>query len=103
VGLSSINGNDASQNETTRFMGFAAGRWYSIRVRVTDRRIQTWIDQEKTVDVDITDKQISLRPGEIEMSKPFGVASWQTSAALRNIKLRRFVNQPERGSSSPPK
>ena len=95
VGLSSLDGNDASQNETTKFMGFQTGRWYLIRVRVTERRIQTWIDREKVVDVNTAEKRISLRPGEIEMSKPLGVASWQTSAALRNIKLRRFVNAPE--------
>ena len=31
------------------------------------------------MDVDTTEKKISVRPGDIEMSKPFGVAAWQTS------------------------
>jgi hypothetical protein len=65
---------------------------------VTRDRLEAWIDQEKLVDVVTTGKRISLRPGEIEESKPFGLASWQTSAALRQIKLRR-VDQP----ADPPK
>ncbi|HWH68285.1 MAG TPA: DUF1080 domain-containing protein [Candidatus Sulfotelmatobacter sp.] len=98
AGISSINGMDASENETTKFKQFENGRWYRIRLRVTEGRLEGWIDQEKLVDVVTKDKKISLRPGEIEMSKPFGLAAWQTSAALREIKLRR-VNTP----ADPPK
>ena len=93
VGISSLDGMDASENETTKFASFEAGRWYRIRLRVTEKKLQAWIDQEKLVDVDTTEKKISLRPGEIENSKPFGVAAWQTSAAYREIKFRR-VNAP---------
>jgi hypothetical protein len=39
--------------------------------------------------VDTTDRKISLRAGDIESSKPFGIASYQTTAALREIRLRR--------------
>jgi hypothetical protein len=62
-------------------------------LRVTRDRLEAWIDQEKLVDVVTTGKKISLRPGEIEESKPFGIACWQTGAALRQIKMRR-VEQP---------
>jgi hypothetical protein len=58
-------------------------------MRVTEGRIEAWIDREKLVDVVTTGKRISLRPGEIEESKPFGIACWQTTAALREIKVRR--------------
>ena len=98
VGISSLDGMDASENETTKYATFLQGRWYRIRLRVTRDRLEAWIDQEKLVDVVTTGKRISLRPGEIEESKPFGLASWQTSAALRQIKLRR-VDQP----ADPPK
>ena len=89
LGISSLDHMDASENETTRFVNFETGRWYRIRLRVTTRRIEAWIDQEKMVNVDISDKSISLRPGEIELSKPFGIAAWQTTSALRQIKMRR--------------
>jgi hypothetical protein len=93
VGVSSLDGMDASENETTKYVSFQQGRWYRIRMRVTRDRLEAWIDQEKLVDVVTTGKKISLRPGEIEESKPFGLACWQTSSALRQIKMRR-VDQP---------
>lgn len=92
VGLSSIDGMDASENETTKYMKFDSGKWYSIRVQVTRKKIVTWIDNEKIVDQEISDRKISLRPGEIEFSKPFGVATWQTTGALRNIRVRRLAD-----------
>jgi hypothetical protein len=89
VGISSLDGMDASENETTKFVNFDTGRWYRIRLRVTDRRLEGWIDQEKLVDVVTTGRHIALRPGEIELCKPVGLAAWQATAALREIKWRR--------------
>ena len=88
VGISSIDGQDASMNETTKYMGFEKGRWYKIRVRVTRNKIEAWIDQEKMVDLDTTERKITMRYGEIELSKPLGIATWVTTAALRDIKMR---------------
>jgi hypothetical protein len=93
VGISSLNHLDASENETTKYVTFEQYRWYRIRLRVTEKKLEAWIDQDKLVDVDISDQQIALRPGDIEMSKPFGLACWQTSAAYREIKWRP-VNGP---------
>jgi len=89
LGISSLDRMDASENETTKYMNFEQGRWYRIRLRVTAKRIEAWVDNEKLVNVDTTEKQISLRPGDIELSKPFGIAAWQTTSALRAIKMRR--------------
>jgi hypothetical protein len=86
VGLSSIDGFDASENATTEYMTFESGKWYPIRVRVTPNRIEAWIGKEKMVDQDTTDHELSVRP-EVELSRPLGVATWCTKAALRNIKL----------------
>jgi hypothetical protein len=90
VGISSLDGMDASENETTKFMAFERGKWYHIRVRVTPNKLEAWIDEEKLVNVDTKGKKISLRPGDIEMSVPFGVAAYQTAAALREIEWRRL-------------
>jgi len=94
VGLSSLDGMDASENETSQFMRFDTGRWYRVRVRVTRNRIEAWIDKNKVVNVITTDRRISVRPGDIELSQPFGLASWQTTGALREIKWRP-VTGPE--------
>lgn len=98
VGISSIDGMDASENETTKFMTFERGRWYRIRLRVTQDRIEAWIDADKVIDVNIKDRRISLRPGDIEMSKPMGIACWQTGSALREIKYRKVE-----GPADPPR
>jgi len=47
VGLSSLDGADASENETTQFVSFETGRWYRIRLRVTENKIEAWIEQKK--------------------------------------------------------
>jgi hypothetical protein len=88
VGLSCINGKDASENETTSNMNFEKGRWYSIRLVVTENKIETWIDEEKVVDFNTAGKKISIRP-EVTLSKPMGIASWNTTAGLRNIRIIR--------------
>lgn len=88
VGISSIDGLDASENETTKFNSFENGRWYRIRLRVTEKRLRAWIDQDKLIDIDIQGRRISTRPGEIDMSEPLGLACWQASAALREVKWR---------------
>ena len=89
VGLSSINGDDASENETTRLMNFEKERWYSIRLRVTEKDINAWIDNENVVNFIIGDKKLSIRP-EVNLSRPFGIASWNTTAAIRNIRVVRL-------------
>jgi hypothetical protein len=89
VGLSSIDGLDASENETTTNMKFEKDRWYKIRLKVTDQAIEAWIDDEKIVDFTIGDNTLSIRP-EVELSKPFGIASWRTTAAIRNIQLKKI-------------
>lgn len=90
VGLSSINGSDASENETTDYMRFEKGRWYRIRLRVTDDRIEAWIDKEKFVDVPREDRSFSVRI-EVDRSRPFGIASFLTTAALRNVTLEKLA------------
>jgi hypothetical protein len=90
VGLSSIDGKDASENETSRVMNFDSRRWYRIRVRVVPDRIQAWIDDQSVADVGLKGRRISIRP-EVSLSRPLGIAAWITEAALRNIRIRRIA------------
>ena len=89
VGLSSLDGDDASSNETTKHMSFDNGKWYAVRLRVMPNKIQAWINNDKVVDVDTTDRKISVRY-EVEPSIPLGFSTWSTTAALRNIRLKKF-------------
>jgi hypothetical protein len=93
VGLSNVDGGDASENETTKYISFETGRWYRLRLRVTEQRIEAWIEQKKVVDLVTTGRKLEVRFGEIMLSRPFGLAAWDTSAAYRAIKIRP-VNEP---------
>jgi len=91
-GLSSLDRFDASENETTRMMTFETGKWYHVRLRVVPNRIQAWVDDEGLVDVDITGRKIDVRI-EVELSKPLGIATYSTTGAIRNIRLKKLPEQ----------
>ena len=88
VGLSSLDGNDASENETAISRDFQQGRWYRLWLAVTEDRIRAWIDNELVIDVGIAGREVGLRLGEIELSKPFGIATYGTTAKIRNLEWR---------------
>jgi hypothetical protein len=88
VGISSLDGWDASENETRSYYNFENGRWYALRLQVSSDRIQAWIDDKRVVNVGISGRSISLRPGEINLCAPFGFASYRTAGALRKIEYR---------------
>jgi len=98
VGLSSVNGYDASENETNSYYDFKANTWYRFRIQVKSDQIQVWIatqdkegnwEAEKTlVDLAIDDKtQLSTRM-EVSQYKPLGFCTWSTEGQLRNIEYR---------------
>jgi hypothetical protein len=87
VGLSRIDGRDAVENDTTQGKDFKLDQWYRIRIRVTKQKIQAWIDKDQMVDLETKGKKITIR-GECESSKPFGVATWRTEGAVRDIRVR---------------
>jgi hypothetical protein len=88
VGLSSLDGQDASENDTTRSKYLETGHWYHIDLRVTPEKIEAWLDKEKIVDASIVGRKVSLRAGPISMSEPLGVATYSTTAKLKNFQLR---------------
>jgi hypothetical protein len=90
TGISSIDGMDASENETTGYMEFTQKTWYDIRVRVTRNRIEAWINDQQKVNQEITDRRLSTRI-EVDLSRPFGIAAYDTRAAVRNIQVRSLA------------
>jgi hypothetical protein len=88
VGLSSLDGNDASENETTGSRNFKQGQWYRLWLAVTPDRVRAWIDDEIVIDVRLTNHEVGLRPGETELCKPFGIATYNTTSKIRKIEWR---------------
>jgi len=89
VGLSSIDDEDASTNETCTLMNFDNDRWYAIRVRVEPKRIQAWIDDERVIDQNIEGRKIGLR-NEMLDTVPLGISNFECETVLKNIQLRRL-------------
>jgi len=89
IGLSSVNGEDASQNQTSQSTEFELGRWYNVRIRVTDAAIETWLDDRQIINQERKGNKISIRV-DMEPSLPLGIASYRTKAALRDLRLRKL-------------
>lgn len=90
IGISSFDDMDASNNETTRFINFEEGEWYRIRVRVTDNRIDVWIDDELIIESRPDGRKVSVR-AEMDLSQPLGIAAWNTKSGLRDIRMRKVA------------
>jgi hypothetical protein len=88
VGISNIDGSDASENETTKYLRFDKNVWYRVRVRVTAAKIEAWLDDEKIADVETDGKRIDMRAGEIESAIPLSLSTYQTRAAYRKIVVK---------------
>src|SRR6476659_1419911 len=89
IGLSSINGMDASENETTQYEKLDHNKWYTIRVRVADGKVECWLDDKQMVDVEREGKRISTRI-EVDPNKPLGICCYNTETGLKDIKVRRL-------------
>lgn len=86
-GLSCIDGYDAANNQTGIVYGFGSGWWYDVRLRVAGGKVEAWVSGEKLVDFTIGKSRLSLR-SEVESSVPFGITTYKTTGAIRDIRLK---------------
>jgi hypothetical protein len=96
VGLSSLDGDDASENDTSTARDFERGRWYAFRLEVTKSRIRGWIDGSLVIDADITGRRVGLRAGEIDLCTPLGFASYSTLGGLRKVEYRPLAREADK-------
>lgn len=90
TGLSNVDKSSAVENETSTFRDYRQDQWYAIRLQVTEKKIEAWIDDYQIVDLMAKDREFSIW-WEQEPMRPLGFATWYTKAALRNIRLKRLV------------
>jgi hypothetical protein len=88
VGLSSLDGWDAADNETRTYFNFVTGRWYALRLQVAGDRIQAWIDDKPIINVDIAGRTVGIRFADMKLSAPLGFASYLTKGAVRKVEYR---------------
>ena len=94
VGLSSVDGDDAAHNATTLYKEFKPRRWYAVRVRVTRDRIICFIDDEQVIDQPRKGHRFSVR-NEVLASRPLGIATYATTALVKNIRWRPVAARDE--------
>lgn len=100
VGISSLDGLDASNNETARIMSFDKNRWYKIRLRVSEKGLMGWIDDKQVVGVETKGRKIGIR-SEVELSRPFGIACFATIAGLKDIRIRDLTPEESKAEITP--
>lgn len=87
VGLSSLDGMDASENSSSTFFEFKNNVRYRFRVAVTAKSILCWVDDQRLVATVIENSDISIRL-EMELCKPLGLATWCSGSAIHSIRYR---------------
>lgn len=90
TGLSSLNGADASENETNTYVKYRDKTWYRFRVRVTGEVIRCWIDDKLVVAVSHRDREVATRI-ETRANQPLGFAAYESSGAVRNVEVRALT------------
>ena len=87
VGLSCIDGDDASNNGTKQFRQFETDQWYRIKVFVDETGIEVKLDDQVIIDQARGEYEFSVR-NETLPCRPLGICNFQTSSSLRNIVLK---------------
>lgn len=85
TGISSIDGDDASNNATGTYQRFEDDKWYAVRLRVTPENLSVWLDGKQVVDIDIAGRKISLRSGPMESYVPLSLTTYNTAASVRKV------------------
>lgn len=101
VGLSSVDGLYAADNDTATHDVFKEKQWYKIRLRVGEKFVRAWIDDKSVVDLDLTNRKVSLHPA-VDPAKPLGIACYATVAGLRNIYFRELTAEEAAGKATAP-
>lgn len=90
TGLSSIDGADASDNQTTMFKAFDNDKWYAARVRVDSEKITVWVDDVELFDHPREGHQFDIR-FEMDPCLPFGIANFQCDSQIRKVQIRKLA------------
>ncbi|HBT78025.1 MAG TPA: DUF1080 domain-containing protein [Planctomycetaceae bacterium] len=111
IGLSSLDGFDASENGSGDFYAFKDLRWYQFRVRVRKENISVWIKplpegkeateaagdgpasdkwkEKQVIDCDTRGKKVGLR-FEMETYRGLAFCTWMAEGEIRNVEIRKL-------------
>lgn len=94
VGISSIQYMSADENDTTSWVTFEEGKWYTFRLEVRENLFRGWLDGKQVFEADTEGKKISMRFGDIEFCKPLGLASYSTVGEVKNLTIKKLTPLP---------
>lgn len=89
TGLSCIDSYAAVDNETLTIQQYDEKEWYTFRVRVTEAKIEAWLDGKQVVDQAREGHTIGIRD-EVDMCRPLGISSWCTEGGVRSVHIRNL-------------
>jgi hypothetical protein len=90
AGLSNIDGFRAIDNETFTALEFENGKWYAVKVAVTENKVWVELDGKELVEFETKDRDIEL-DWTMEPCQPLGIATYgNTTGAIRNIRYRKL-------------
>jgi hypothetical protein len=93
TGLERLDGKSYDENPTTRPFRPQQGKWHQVRLRVTEARVEAWIDGSKLFDQPIVGHKLSTRAC-YDQVRPFGICrSWEGSTLVRRIGLRQVESK----------
>ncbi|TWU02288.1 hypothetical protein Pla52n_33380 [Stieleria varia] len=98
TGLSSIDGYDASDNQTTVFQSYENKKWYRARVHVDQNQIIVWVNDQKMFSHPRSGHDFDIR-FEMQSCTPLGLANYECKSQIRNVRIRRLkpseITKPE--------
>ena len=100
TGLSSLDGSDASENNSSRFFKYENGKWYRFRVWVTDKTIRGWINDQSVVRVNYEGRHVSTRI-ESRRNQPLGFATYDSTGSIRAIAIRPLAEKEIEEANQP--
>ena len=87
-GLSSIEGFDASDNETTQFFSLRNNQWYPIHLRVTTDSIRASIGTMQVVDFATEGKYLHLRSEVLDTG--FTLWTFLSAGEIRDLRIKKL-------------
>ena len=89
VGLSSVDGSDASENATTTNGEFKNNTWYTFRIVIDDEYVRGFIDDEEYFRQDLEGHDFETRI-ELDDCHPLGYAVYDSKVAIRGFRWRKL-------------
>ena len=87
-GLSSIDGFDASENETCQYFSYNNDQWYTVELRVTTDSICAMVGKEKVVDLATAGKDIHVRDASLDTG--FTLWNYCSTGEIRNLRIKKL-------------